>query len=235
MIEKDIFPLDRNHVGIRLLVLVTMFGSAIIGLFIIMPTLTNLIGITALPQLCTTVTGALALGVGASWAIENLLLKVWPSGRWLVLDNQHVELRKGKQPISIRWADRVNVMAWYFVINRGRTWVPKGWYCLAIRLSQNDQIMTPYTFVKPEEAQKLKQWPAFEMLVSRKQAPKRGEEHLLKKVTEQGQLRDAEKDRWQDGVEMTAQDFFALLETVDHNVATWPDRKTIAPQSAEME
>lgn len=224
MTEETVFSLDRNHGGIRLVVLLAMFASGVLGLFVLMPAIVSVLRLGGLADVCTTVVGALLLGVGASWLVERLLLRVWPSGRWLTVNDHHLELRRrSDEPVAIAWDDRINVMAWYFVVSRGRTWVPKGWFCLACRLHQDDLIITPYTFMKPEDAQGLPQWRAFEQLVSRKQAPKRGEEHLLKKVTEQGQLRAAEKDRWEDGVEMTPEDFIRFVALVDARVPDWPE------------
>lgn len=222
MTNETVFSLDRNHGGIRLVVLLVMFATGVLALSFLMPAVVALLGLGGLADVCTTVAGALVFGVGASWLVERLLLRIWPSGRWLVINDDHVELRRRSEgPIAITWDDRVNVMGWYFVVTRGRTWVPKGWYCVACRLHQDDQIITPYAFMKPDDAEQLPQWRAFEHLVSRKHAPKRGEEHLLKKVTEQGQLRAAERDRWEDGVEMTADDFVKFVGLVDALVPDW--------------
>jgi len=224
MTEKLIFPLDRYHLGIRMAVLLTMFIGAFLGLFLIMPFVTDALGLTQVPDICVSLIGAIVIGVGGSWLVEQGLLNIWRSGKWLVLDDNHVEIRtRRSQPISINWAGHINVQTWYFVVTRGRALVPRGWYCLACRLAQDEQIVLLYTFTKPDEAQKLSQWPAFEQLISSKRAPKLGEEQLLTKVAEQSQLRIAEKERWENGVEMASKDFFELVKEMDAHLPNWPE------------
>lgn len=220
---KVVYLLDRNHVGIRIAVLLVMIVTGVLGLFVVMPALLGLIGTTGLPDLCLSLAGAMMLGVGAAWAVERGLRAVWPSGRVLVRDGNGLQLRNSSgSERTIVWDERINILSWHFVIQRGRTWVPKGWYCLAFRLTQDDDVISVYTFMKPDAAKELPQWSAFEQLISRKAAPKRGEEHLLKLVAEQGQLRGAEHDRWQDGAEMQAQDFVELIAELDSRCADWP-------------
>jgi hypothetical protein len=217
------YPLDANHVGLRLTVLLTMIVSAALGLFVIMPTALNLLPLTGLPELCLTGVGTLLIGVGVSWGVETALRSIWPSGRVLVMNGETLALRqRGGESAAVEWARRMNVLAWYFIIRRGRTWVPRGWYCAAFRLTQDETVITLYAFIKPEVASQMPQWPAFEELISRKQAPRRGDEHLLAKVGEQAQLRGAERDRWDDGAEMRAEDFAAFVAEIDARVPDWP-------------
>jgi hypothetical protein len=216
---EDIYRLDRNHLGVRLIVMFAMLGSGVVGLFVVMPLITNVLDLTGLPELCVTVIGVLVIGVGLSWGIEAALRELWPSGSYLVADDSRIELRARRaEPSILNWDERINLSTWYFPISRGRSWVPKGWYCVACRLHQDEKIITPYAFFKPEEARKLPEWDTFELLVSQKSAPKRGDEHLLKKFGEQSQLRSAEKERWDSGVEMSARDFVSLMQRIDKNL-----------------
>ncbi len=219
---KIMYRVDRNHLGVRLVVMVAMLSSIVIGLFVVMPLITDIMQLTGLLELCVTVIGVLLIGVGLSWGVEAGLREIWPSGRYLVADNSHIELRSRRvDPSVLNWNERINVQAWHFAIQRGRSWVPKGWYCVACRLNQDEIVITPYAFFKPEAARQLPSWDSFELLVSKKSAPKRGDEHLLKKFAEQSQLRSAEKDRWDSGVEMSARDFMSLMQQVVQHVPDW--------------
>ncbi len=220
---KQTYHLDPNHVGLRLAVLFAMIVSAGLGMFVIMPAALHVLPFTGVPELCFTVVGTLLIGIGASWAVETALRSIWPSGRVLEVEGNAVTLRRpSAEAVTIDLGSRTNVLAWYFVIRRGRTWVPRGWYCVACCLTQDERVIIPYSFVKPDIARAMPQWSAFEELISRKQAPRPGEEHLLKKVGEQGQIRAAERDRWEDGVEMRVEDFAAFVALLDARMPDWP-------------
>ncbi|HEC23322.1 MAG TPA: hypothetical protein ENI95_10445 [Chloroflexi bacterium] len=221
--SKVVYRVDAGHLGVRVAVLLTMVLGSWLGLFVVMPAILSLLSLTGLPELCVSIVGGVGLGVLLSWLVERLLRRIWPSGRWLEVDDQQITLHeRSGETVSINWQGRINVLSWYFVIRRGRALAPRGWYCLACRLNQEENIITPYTFVKPSVAETLPQWAAFEELISRKYAPRRGQEYQLKKVAEQGQLRNAEKDRWDEGAELLPEDFFALVAMLDARVSDWP-------------
>ena len=217
------FPLDTNHLGVRIAVLATMLIGGTLGLFVVMPAVVELVNVIAPASACLIVIGSLILGIGGAWVVERVLRQVWPSGRWLGLSGAMLTLseRSGDSK-AVDLSQPISIHSWHFVVTRGRTWVPKGWYCMAYRVTQGEVSITPYTFIDPKNAEPLPQWSAFEELISRKRAPKRGEEHLLQKVSEQGELREAEENRWQDGAEMLPDDFVILLDAIDQSTDTWP-------------
>jgi hypothetical protein len=224
MIQKTIYPVDRYHTGIRLAVLIALFLGIAVGAFQIMPVMVTALGLTQIPPLCINGFGGLLIGTGSGWLAEKVLLSLWPSGRKIMVDDAQIELNSSNgEPVRIDWARRINVLSWRFVVPRARTLVPKGWYCLACRLTQDDKVITFYTFASPDESKTIKQWDAFEHLISQKDATGPGSEHLSAIVAEQGQLRSAERDRWQWGAEMSRAHFFELAATVDSHVENWPD------------
>lgn len=217
------YRLDITHTGIRLAVLLTMAGMTVAGAFLIIPAIARLLNLPEAATLCVSALGGIALGLGTGWGLETLLKRVWPSGRSLLVSADGIMLHnRSAEPIHLAWSKRLNVLSWHFVIREGRAWVPRGWYCVACRLTQEDNVITLYAFMKPSQAQAMPRWASFEQLLSRKRAPKKGEEHHLKQVSEQGQLRAAEKDRWAEGVEMSPQDFISLVTDLDKRVTHWP-------------
>jgi hypothetical protein len=224
MTETRIYAVDRYHAGIRLAVLVALFAGLGFGSFAIVPIVTTAIGLTQIPPLCLNLLGGVLIGAGIAWLTEQVLLKAWPSGRKLIVNSDYVEIGSNSaNPVRIAWNLPVSAIAWRFVVPKSRTFVPKGWLCLSCRLSQNDQTITLYTFSNPSEAQKLPQWTAFEHLISQKDGAGPGSEHLSAIIAEQGQLRAAERDRWEFGAELSRADFFEFISTVDSRVENWPE------------
>ncbi len=216
------YKVDANHGGIRLVVLVILVGGSVLGFVAV----SNLVEtLTVGPgEICLTVPGGLALGVTMAWVAERVLRVVWPSGRWIEVFPDRVTLHeRSGEPVSIYTDKWVNVLSWHFVIRQRRVSVPRGWCCVALRMLQDENLIAPYAFVKPSVAESIPQWHAFEELISRKHAPKRGREHELKLISEQGHLRTAEKDRWNNGAEMQPADFIALVAELDARLASWPE------------
>ncbi len=214
------YRLDTMHSGLRLAALLVTLISAGLGILVIAPALARLLGMIDVWAVLFTLFGGSAIGVGAGWATERYLRGVWPSGRWLKVDEEAITLReRSGEVVQIRWAEPVDVLSWHFVIREGRRWIPKGWYCIACQLAQEGAAITPYAFMKPDDARRMAQWEAFPELISRKHPPN---EHQRKQAEAQEHLRAAEKDRWNNGAEMTPVDFAALMSEINRRVTGWP-------------
>ncbi|GEM_PF-595189 len=220
--SKKSFNLDSNHLGIRLTVFVVMIAGFFIGLFVLMPALTRALGLQGILQPFLIVGGGLGLGFGTSWAAEWLLKRVWPSGRKLEVSAESITLREPSgENTSLVWDKGISVLSWHFVIRQRRAWVPKGWYCVACRLSDGDNVITAYTFTKPAIARAMPQWTAFEELISQKAART---DYEVRLAASQEHLRAAEDMRWHAGVEMLPEDFATLVQELDRRLADWPPK-----------
>ncbi len=216
------YHLDSNHLGVRLTVLVAMLVGFFGGIFAI-PALLRLLRIQGGGWSLLSILGGLALAFGLSWLVEMLLRRVWRSGRVLEIDAEHITLREPNgQSLHLTCGEPVAVWAWCFVISDRRAWVPRGWYCVALRLAQDDRVIIPYTFVSPNDAKALPSWQVFEELISERLASRPGQEHLAQFLGEQEHLRAAESERWLSGAEMQPQDFAALIRVLEARLPNWP-------------
>lgn len=217
------FPLDRNHLGIRLVVLLTLLVAGMVGLFLVMPAVLAITGTGQLPVFCLRAVGAGFIGMGAAWAMERALLSVWPSGRVLEIRGQTISLReRSGGHVTLESAQPTEILSWFFVVPRDRSSVRKGWYCVACAISQGGNLIVPYAFVGPDDAKALPQWPAFVHLTSHAERSEQAGELLR---ADEGPLREAERDRWESGVEMLPEHFVQFVAALDALYPDWPPKK----------
>ncbi len=221
--SKSIYPVDSYHAGLRLAIAGSMLVGFVLGALAIVPWLAKLLQAEVTSLFCFRVIGGLAAGAGVGWLAEAYLCRIWPSGREIEIDAAQLTLREPSgESQSVTWDKLVNTMAWQFRIKQ-RAWVPKGWYCLACQLVQDDQSIIPYTFIKPNAAENLPQWEAFEILISEKNNLRKTPQHDNPADSpRQVQLRTAERDRWMNGAELQPDDFVALIQQIDTHLADWP-------------
>lgn len=196
---------DRFHTGIRfaalgLLVLVA-FGVYSLALRVI-SVFTPVGGI-----------GYIVLGVLAVIAsypflalVERYLLRFWPSGRSAQLAPAELLWQEKAQTLRFDLRKTMNFWRWRFEIKRRRSGrIPAGHHCFALRLVQDEAVVSLYAFIPPKQADAIYQrFPFYE----------------LRREKETGKLplggRDpmylsAEQARWDNGAELEAADFETLL------------------------
>jgi hypothetical protein len=201
------YPLDVEHLGIRIAVPLLAFVTLILGWWLI-PVLLDLLGLRS------TLVGFLQLpliigaGVGGAFLADRLLKGRWRSGRELRLDNRQLVMReKDGTEKTILWGERVNVLAWRFTVaRRGR--VPKGYVCLALQFIQDEEQITFYGFISPKRVDLLPNVDAFTPLAAR--ATLKDERLSMRIAGQQRRLLQAEDERWQRGGELTADAFSDL-------------------------
>ncbi|MBN1428177.1 MAG: hypothetical protein JXB07_07320 [Anaerolineae bacterium] len=197
-----------------------------------MPAITRLLGIPEGLSCSLSIIGGITIGLGINWVVDRTLRSIWPSGRRLTTDEQAITLHeRSGNTIEIKWAEPIDVLAWYFVVPKERGWVPKGWHCMSCRLLQDGRAITLYTFMKPDEAKAMAQRSAFQELISRKHAAEQGNEHQLKQALAQDPLRAADTDRWTMGAEMLPNDFITLMSKLDRQLSNWPAKNTVEASS----
>jgi hypothetical protein len=219
---ETIYIVDRGHGGVRLIVLLVLIATFAAVALILNPLL-KLLEMDDLLRLVIIVAAGFTLSYVVTTTIEKWLRRVWPSGRTLAVSERALTLRERNGASStLAWNEPVSVTSWSFVITTRRTAIPRGWYCVALRLVQGDKSIKPYTFLKPKDAEDMPAWHAFEQLVPRKKGFRQDSDHMERLIESQLNLRLAERERWEDGAEMDSADFIELVKAVAGNVSSWP-------------
>jgi len=197
-----VFRVDAEHGNLRLAVAVTFVLSSVICFFILAAVIpaeaVNLIAIL----------GALVLGSLISAAAERALKRRWPSGREIAYQPEQLTLQQhGKPQTQIELNRETQLLQWRFEINK-RARVPRGWLmvAMAVRYIPDDIYLPVYTLMSPEVFAAFDETNAFVELEKQKE----NDSGDLRLAGEQRRLHAAESYRWQEGVEMTNEDFEAL-------------------------
>ncbi|MCI0712469.1 MAG: hypothetical protein L0154_20100 [Chloroflexi bacterium] len=213
----DVILVDAEHFGIRLLMPLLTIGGAIGGFFL---------GSAIMNQIDQSLAGA-CLGIPMAIALAALLVQIgervikpnWTSGRHIELTGNDFTLvdqrSRRNERVTFNFMQDLKVDGWYFEILERRHRVPKGWYCTAAQFAQNGQEVIIYTFINPEEIQEIKNYMRlFEQLErTKKKSPQSGQ-HIsdVRLATHQKYLRALEDKRWEDGAEVTPDDFKKLMQ-----------------------
>lgn len=205
-----VFPVDPEHAGLRITVVIIFFVTA----FVIYA-LTSVI----MPVQGINIIGVAAAVIGASLltqVIDRLFKERWPSGRQLKINGAQIQLvLKDRIQRQIDGDQHVNVLLWRFEVNK-RTRIPKGWFMVAIALMQDDVYLPVYTFVSPEDYEKLPYNKQYVKLSGRKE-----ETQDLRLAGQQRRLHIAEDARWMDGAEMTQADYERYIASLREQFPAW--------------
>jgi hypothetical protein len=207
---------DRYHTGVRLTALALWFGVVVVFYFLgrLLLGLFN-IEITGGTLLLLALGAILMTQPLARWG-ERELISRWPSGRVIRLESTTtVTLHEKSGAARIDLSQKVNFWRWKFVV-RGRRGgrVPNGFYCMAVRLVQEDTAFSVYAFVPPKQSEALSaRYNFYELRPSTdKGKPMLGGREAVYLA--------AERTRWTSGAELDPSDFEILL---DHLAAALPD------------
>lgn len=215
------YHVDPVHSKIRLTSLLAFGVSGILGYLAIIPPILSLVPALQEWVFCVRIIGAAGLGVLASWGIERILTPIWPSGRFIEVDDNELTLHWAESEKDlIKWNAPLEITAWHFKIQQGGTTAPRGWHCVACLLAQEDRWVAVYSFINPRELSSIAGWKAFtELPPSRRPSPLR--RAPMQKLPSDD-LRIAERYRWNEGCELTSDDFNALMAAVEERTPDWP-------------
>jgi hypothetical protein len=210
------FPVDAEHTGFRL---------AIFGLFFLLSAAGYLLLSMVLPSEglnLFALIGGLLFGFVLSAYAERLLKVRWPSGRAIQIDPTGARtLNRGVIEKTVRADEPASILQWRFQTRR-RTRVPKGWFVVACALEQDNNYLSVYTFMSPDDLKQFDSHNYFATLPSRKESQdkSKGRDALLL-AGQQRRLMDAESHRWIDGAEMTAEDFKTCVTRITEQYPQW--------------
>lgn len=208
---------DAEHIGIRTILPILAFVGFVGGI-LLGRSIASAID-EALSPTCISASLAIVGAIGMIQVGDKLLKRVWSSGRYLDLDEQHLTLvnahRKTPEQQSINWHQPFHVQAWYFVVPTRKSRVPKGWLCASVRLTQGAHDYIVYAFLQPDKA--VEHIASFhEWFVTLR--PKKERADLSSTdprwSAQQERYRRLENQRWQDGAEIDAESFYLVLQFV---------------------
>lgn len=212
--------IDAEHFPVRFWGPVLALGVVVLAHIAGMALAKRALG-SAVSPLCVVLPADLLIFIAGGMIIERLLRRVWPSRRSATLSDQALVITDARrQPVRvtrIEWERTVNVKAWRFPVQR-RTRIPKGWYCMALHLLQDEEEAILYTFMPPQEAENAIGYRYFVRLRPRRETQSNTD---LSAVAEQRRLLKLEDQRWNDGAEIAREDFHAVLHMLRQRVPDW--------------
>lgn len=227
--EPRVFYLDPEHAGLRLVVVLILFFSLWLSYFLARWLFRIFVPALDSPSLLACL-GALPLSLLLGWFAEKFLKRTWHSGRQLVLTEERLRLERPRLPDEVLALDQpLQQLWWTFSLSgypRGgrERRLPANWRCVAGQLRQDEARIIPYCFVP---APRVETWQAqydIELLqpqdiydnslTARLSGPARPELPAEIVAGDQGRYWLAERNRWQDGVELMPDDFESLLGAI---------------------
>jgi hypothetical protein len=224
---------DQEHSGIRFAVVVLLVAAFVLAFAILSTVLNGLpagvIGGFAFPVSCAI---ALIFALALAGVVEQLLKRRWHSGRSVILGGPGIEvIIADEKSLTLEWEKRLAATKWYFTLKgypRGgrERRVPSSWLCLACQLQQDEHRLVVFGYLPPDKADQLLENGEFHLIQPadlydrgpfrrRLSSPDRPKLPTSILTGKDGQYWLAERRRWSDGLELTAADFAAFVETVD--------------------
>lgn len=238
---------NPEHGGVRITVILTIIVGLLAGYFLIRVLLGWFAQDSILLEFATVISciGAVPIALGISWIVEKYLTRNWSSGLEIELDEdtlRYVASSKGDAEIESKSFDlnkRINLTNWYFGLKgysragRERR-VPDKWYCLACQIQQNGERLITFAYLPPNKAQ---DWvdnqdlaePFHQISLARLykesgarrwSGPNRPEVPAEIIAGPDGRYWIAERRRWEEGLELTEEDFTALLMHLEQTAGT---------------
>lgn len=235
--SPTILHADQEHDRLRTVVVFIIVLGVYIG-YQIMRGIFGLVGNTADYIYVLSCAGGLPIGLGLSWVAEQGLKRIWPSGNSIKLDEIGLELQtRDGQSQTIEWHHHIVVTNWYFQLagylrgGRERR-VPNKWLCLASQLRQEEERVIIYTYLSPKKAaawltedksdiafHEIKANDIYSnTLRDRFLAPARPTIPKQVLAGKDGSYWLAERRRWQEGMELTPQDFATFMSYLKRKV-----------------
>ncbi len=212
---------DADHFAVRFLVPVLGLVIAVIFHILVSALLGDWLEDNGTTPGCVIVPADVLVFVGAASLTERALKRWMPARRSATLSHDSLTFHdgRGKTPQTVRFALRqtLNAHAWRFEVKR-RTRVPKGWYCLALYVLQDEQDAIFYTFMDGKEAETMPAYAHFIRLRPRRETQNSTD---LASMAQQRRLLELEDRRWNDGAEVGPDDFRAMLAAIAQADTNW--------------
>jgi hypothetical protein len=224
---------DKEHTGIRY----TVPAIWIVAFFVFYALIRSILdnqppGGIADYALALSCFGALPLSLGLGALAEYYLKRTWHSGRQVKVNHEGMTVVLSKEEdLSIDWSQRGNQVLWNFPLKgypRGgrERRVPGNWLCLASQVQQDENRFIVFSLMSPKQADPLLEKYRFHSIniadfydsngvKNRLSAPSRPSLPANMLTGKEGPYWLAERRRWQEGLELTPNDFEFFLDKVD--------------------
>ena len=225
-------PADREHSALRIAVLLLI----VVGVWLSYRLILLIWGWRSpgsLPDYAfmASCVGGIPLGLAVSWVAEQLLLRFWHSGNYVILDLEQVCVqRRDEEPICLQLGGQTAVSAYYFSLGayaRGgrERRAPRRWLCVAVQLEDEVGRVVVFALLPPGKAAVYTGRDSFHEIQPSKVYGQQRMPRVALPVRpsipeevlhgENGRLWLAERYRWESGVELSAPDFETFMSFVE--------------------
>ena len=211
-LTNTVLEVDREHRALQATIILSFFLGALASY--------SLISLALQVSGVNLIAAAVALGAGflISKGLEFWLKDRWRSGRRLHLEtNRYYTQKRQRVQQDIQLKSDIDLLFWRFTIKRGGR-IPKGWYLLGCALQQDGNYLPVYSFMPATEFEQLPQAERFIELSPKKRMEKDGDLRLL---GQQKRLHTAEIFRWNEGAELSRDDFRLFLVRIATDSSRW--------------
>lgn len=226
---RAVFHLDREHRGVRyavVLILLLAFIASFAVAGVVLRRLYPELGTTAILSCLLAIPISLLISAAGEW----LLKRNWYSGRTLTLEEGRLHLHLPETQDKTITLDKAHNALWWQIPLAGyarggrERRMPARWYCVAGQLQQDDVRMVIFCYAPPQRRQHWLDRYEFARLApedvyktsfsARLGSPARPEIPAEVVAGRHGRYWLAERNRWRDGVEMSAEDFAQFMALV---------------------
>lgn len=227
---------EPEHDGIRVTVLLALIVGLIVGFFVINWLVTLLSGGQVRDfNLVVSCVGAFPFAFLVIFLTELILKRTWPSGITLELQSaptQMLTLRTDQgnhRPFTL--GESYAQLNWFFSLKGyprgGRERRPSNrWFCMAIEVQQDDEQLSLYAYMPPKRMEALTQEEETAVSFHQIFPPDLYDTSIRARIGQptrpniptdiirstSGRYWLAERRRWQDGIELSPDDFETLVQ-----------------------
>lgn len=225
---------DPEHDALRITIPLILLVAIICAYLLFANVLPTVLGGEMVEYSLISACLALPVGLGAMKLFDLSLKRIWHSGRDIHLnEGQLVFTQPDADPIEISFLPDSQMVRWYFKlgayarIGRERQ-IKNGWYCVAVQLQGDNGRLIAHTFVPEKKLADFLAILSFRQInmeevydtsltnrVQKFWSPTgRPELPAALIIGDNGRQWAAERHRWDEGVELTPDDFLQLLEAI---------------------
>ncbi len=225
---------DPEHDSLRMVIPLILLVGLGLGYWLFLAILPRVFGGDSSQFMILSACGAIPFGLLIMKGGDLLLKRVWHSGRDIILDDGVIRFKEpdaAEQQFSLQ--EDLQILRWQFKlgpysrIGRERQ-IQNGWHCFAVQLQDNGGRLVAHTFLSPHQAAEQLATAAFTTLnmeeiydmsvTNRMQkfwSPS-GRPDLPSSLVigDHGRYWVAERNRWDEGVELTPADFATLIKAL---------------------